>query len=72
MNTVGAAATIACAYMYISLYLYIIIYCTYTVYIYYVCISVTSAFGMITKSTRQLRIISSLILTYSTTRADAI
>ena len=55
MNTAGAAASIAGAYMYISLYLYLTIYCTYTMYICYVCISVTSAFGVTTKSTRQLR-----------------
>jgi hypothetical protein len=44
MNTVGAAASSARAYMHVSLY-------TYTTHIYYVCISVKSAFVRTTKST---------------------
>jgi hypothetical protein len=51
MNTVGTAASSAAACRYISLYTYIMLYDTCMVYVYYVCISLKSAFVKATKST---------------------
>jgi hypothetical protein len=48
MNTVGAAALSAKAYMFMHLHMYTMLYCTYTVYLYYASIS---AFVRTKKST---------------------
>jgi hypothetical protein len=54
MNTLGAVASNAGAYIYIHLYMYIMLYYKYAMYIYYVCVSVKSAFVRTTKSTLEL------------------
>ena len=49
MNTVGAAASIGSVYTYTHSHTYKMLCYTYTVHIYYVCISINSAFVRTTK-----------------------